>query len=84
MLKDSYNSFNSHFDNNLPNALMEHIMTLYLYSSTSISKSNTYNGLSAIDSCIVKETLMQNCYTEIIIMYSNMLILIYDTMKITY
>ena len=64
-------------------------MTLYLYSSTSISKSNIclysklLNGLSATDSCIVKETLMQNCYTEIIIMYSNMQ-LIHDTMKVTY
>ena len=67
---------------------MEHIMIFYLYSSTSINKSNIclysnlYNGMSATDSCIVKEILMQNCCTEIIIMYSNMQ-LIHDIMKIT-
>ena len=90
MLEYSYHNYNSHFEKNEPNALMEHIIILYLYSSTSISKSNIclysnlYNGMSATDSCIVKETLMQNCYTEIIIMYSSNMQLIHDSMKITY
>ena len=89
LLEYSYHNYNSHFDKNEPNTLMEHIMILYLNSSTSISKSNIclysnlYNGMNATGSCIVKETLMQNCYTEIIIMYSSNMQLIHDTMKIT-
>ena len=39
------------------------------------------NGMNATNSCIVKATLMQNCYTEIIIMYHS---LIHDTMEIIY
>ena len=42
-----------------------------------------FNGMNATDSCIVKATIMQNCYTEIILMYSNMQ-LIHDTMEIIY
>ena len=30
LLEYSYYNYNSHFDKNEPNALMEHIMTLYL------------------------------------------------------